>query len=289
MPSRATLPRRRKKYLENTPLATITTVRQAEFSLAELEADARNIRGLAPTVPFDLHVNVPENRVELLVASRDEFLEFRRTHDIALPPNTIVVDVPSLTVPAANIHGGLPLSDCTSGFSVRSLSGTSGIVTAGHCANTISYQGVNLPYVLGIYSGSHDEQWHTVGSHTVRHGWISDGLGGRNIIAKTYRSNQSIGAFVCKYGKTTGFGCGNIVSKTHAPSYIPNVQPTYIRVHKAGVDLASRGDSGGPVFSSNSAYGIVHGSIGSNNIDDLVYTTINYVESGLSVSITTAP
>lgn len=52
------------------------------------------------------------------------------------------------------------------------------------------------------------------------------------------------------------------------------------------VDMASGGDSGGPIFSSNGAWGMVAGSVGSNNIDQVIYVAINYVEAGLSVRVT---
>lgn len=120
----------------------------------------------------------------------------------------------------------------------------------------------------------------------VRSGWINDGLGGRNIIAVRHRDNQAVGAFVCKYGKTTGFDCGNITSTTFAPNWVPNAAPTFITARKEGVDMASGGDSGGPIFSSNGAWGMVAGSVGSNNIDQVIYVAINYVEAGLSVRVT---
>ena len=100
------------------------------------------------------------------------------------------------------------------------------------------------------------------------------------------RDRGLLGAFLCKYGKTTGFDCGHITSKTYTPSWVPNAAATFITARKEGVDMASGGDSGGPIFSSNAALGIVAGSVGSNNIDQVIYVAINYVEAGLSVKVT---
>lgn len=51
--------------------------------------------------------------------------------------------------------------------------------------------------------------------------------------------------------------------------------------NKNNRDLSSRGDSGGPVFYRDGAYGIVSGSRGGT---DLVYMPINYIgDLGLRV------
>ena len=257
-------------------------------SLNELMEAATVVRSRTQRVPFDVDVDVIRNRVVLYTTSEAELADYLKANDLSLPEFAEVEVVGQLAQPAADIYGGLSLSCGTSGFSVRStVGGERGITAAGHCGNSQSYQGVPLAWRATRFFGNHDEAWFSApGLFTVRSGWINDGLGGRNIIAVRHRDNQAIGAFLCKYGKTTGFDCGNITSRTFAPSYVPQASQTFMLAKKQGVDMASSGDSGGPIFSSNGAWGIVSGSFGSNNIDQVIYVAINYVESGLSVKVT---
>lgn len=101
------------------------------------------------------------------------------------------------------------------------------------------------------------------------------------------RSNQALGASVCHYGISTGYTCGFIISKKYAPSYVNNPNPTFIRVHNYdNVDLSQGGDSGGPWYSGQAAWGIHSGHPGSDDYDAL-YMAINYISS-LGVSVRTA-
>jgi hypothetical protein len=87
----------------------------------------------------------------------------------------------------------------------------------------------------------------------------------------------------------THYGCGSLVTKSFLPSWVPNGQATFMQVHQASTDLCTPGDSGGPVFVNNTAYGIVEGwsgpQDGSNS--DLIYTAIDYPESWLGVTVLT--
>lgn len=112
----------------------------------------------------------------------------------------------------------------------------------------------------------------------------------RPITGTVSRSSQAIGEFVCKYGMTTGYGCGYIQTKDYDPGS-PNNQPTYIRVaNTAGYDnLANYGDSGGPWFVSNNAYGTMTHKIepGTNGVgSDGIYMAVDYM-SGIGVSVIT--
>ncbi len=49
--------------------------------------------------------------------------------------------------------------------------------------------------------------------------------------------------------------------------------------------MADGGDSGGPVFNGNSAYGIVSGTSYTSTYADLIFIAANYVQSGLSVQV----
>jgi streptogrisin C len=194
------------------------------------------------------------------------------------------VTTPTLPRPASDIYGGLEIngSGCTSGFSVVNGSGTRGITIAGHCSTTDSYQGIDLPYVAGFYGGNYDVQWHTASAFSVQN-WITDGAVPytRPITSRTFWGNQPVGGFVCKYGRSSGYGCGTINRKDDTPTCIPGARPVWLRV---GVAIMG-GDSGGPVFYGESAYG----TISCGDASTLIYSAVDFVESGVGVTVLTSP
>lgn len=107
------------------------------------------------------------------------------------------------------------------------------------------------------------------------------------ITSTTSRSNQALNSYYCKYGATTLYNCGYSISKTRAPGYVPDVNATFMELHRDGVDLCPGGDSGGPIYSSGSALGITSGCAGSG-IDNMLYIAINYVTGGLGLSVLTS-
>lgn len=69
-----------------------------------------------------------------------------------------------------------------------------------------------------------------------------------------------------------------MTSTTFQPySEIPGATATYFMVDSGNTDMASMGDSGGPVFLGNDGDGVVSGTVDSNNVDDMYYTGSNYV------------
>ena len=110
-------------------------------------------------------------------------------------------------------------------------------------------------------------------------------------------TNQPLGSLYCRYGPYTSpsYACGDLISKTHLGG-MPNPLATTMVPHRDGVDLSSPGDSGGPVYTASSALGIAHSCLSDdvqcddpNLDDDLTYVAFDYIESGLGVSILTAP
>jgi len=286
-----------KPYLKKYPeFADIVEVRNtAKVSLADLQraqADA-SYSVSASDIPVESDINIYNNSVELYMtkSDRSRFDDALQRNEIQLPDKVrvITVEAEAMGILEADIYGGLPLSTCTSGFSVKEGI-TKGITTAGHCSNTKSYSGNNLPFQSENWAGSYDIQWHTAPGYTVTNKirWWSDGTT-RDITATKSRSSQAIGNYVCKYGKTSHYTCGYISSKNFKPT-VPNAEATYIRVdNTAGYDdLSSGGDSGGPWFLSNTAYGTHHGAPTADP-NDAVYMAVNYVESGLGVSVMTSP
>ncbi len=287
-----------KPYMkQHAELANIVEVRTAKESLANLQRDQANALYLARAsgIPVESDINVYNNSVELYMtkSDRSRFDDDLLRREGRLSDKVRVVAVETLGIDEANIYGGLSLSSCTSGFSVKKgwLFITKGITTAGHCPNTQSYNGNSLTFQSEKWTGSYDTQWHTASGYTVTNKiqWDSDGST-RDITATISRSNQVVGGYVCKYGKTTAYTCGYISSKDFNPQTQENNAATFIRVdNTAGYnDLSSAGDSGGPWFLLGNAYGTHKGAPG-DDPNDAIYMAVDYVESGLGVSIMTSP
>jgi hypothetical protein len=102
--------------------------------------------------------------------------------------------------------------------------------------------------------------------------------------AQLNRSGQVVGGFVCHRGKTTGYSCGTIVSKTFQPTWANacfgvTCASVWIRVQGANLKCYP-GDSGGPWFLNNTAYGIYKGQSSSGpavgNCNWAVYSAADY-------------
>jgi hypothetical protein len=135
-----------------------------------------------------------------------------------------------------------------------------------------------------VYCCNYDAQWNSApaGVNIVNKAY--DGSSARSITAKKTWANQVNNEFVCHYGVVTHYGCGYITDKYYTPTYIPNGLNRFIVVHRDGVDLCSQGDSGGPWFFNNTAYGIMSGE---HNTTDAIYMAEDFLESALSVFVLT--
>jgi len=170
--------------------------------------------------------------------------------------------------------GGLGLSlpdgtsPCTTGFTVKRLSdGVEGVATAAHCDNGNRYinhhSGVTLQRQAGQDGGSLDIEWHTTpGLDDLKKiKWHENGSE-TYIKGRVSRSNMVIGNYVCVYANASNsYQCGKIVGKSYQPP-TGDGQPhyeTFIKVEEA-VDTTG-GDSGGPWFLGEKAYGIHTGTV----------------------------
>ncbi len=276
------------RLIAGSSLVGRVEIQRAQRSLKELEDQkvlARAaVRKLGALADFD--IDVQANTVVLYTASKSEIERAIAENRLRLPPDVSVVEVEALASPVANIYGGLAGSGCTLGFSVISGSGSRGISTAAHCGNFQANAGVWLPFQAECFHDDCDVQWHTDSSHTAQP-WVKAGNFTRSIYDTRSRAQQAIGAYVCKQGITTGFTCGTISSKNIAPSYIPSANATFIRVAGGSTDQSEPGDSGGPWFSGNTAYGIMSCQFLGTN--DACYMAINYISSLNVTVLTTTP
>lgn len=272
-----------RSVIEDDPLGAVTVKARPAFSLRELERLAADILAEAGEGlrPFDLEVDVKAGVVVVYSTEAEAPAAMTRVVGPESPARHEQVD--SLSVPTANIYGGLNIG-CTSGFSVTN-GATAGVTTAAHCGPLHTFQGVTLPVKAEKFTTSYDVQWNSAPGFTVKP-WAYDGDSSpRTIVGSVSRSNTAIDTYLCKYGNATHFDCGYVVSKTYAPGWVPGAAATFMRLYNPGIDLASGTDSGGPIYSLTKAYGTTSGSFGSNNVDSNIYMASNYFTSGMGISL----
>ncbi|HYW13457.1 MAG TPA: S1 family peptidase [Longimicrobium sp.] len=257
-------------------LAQVVQVEPARFTLQQLEhrLQVSYDRVRKAGIPAAGGVDVRANRAEVHV-QRGRSAAAR---GLVTEGDASVVEVEHLPQEEISMYGGLSISGCTSGFTVRNSAGTRGISTAGHCGNSQTLSGVALTFRGEAYSGSFDVQWHNASGHTYPN-TIKVSTSTRSITGTRARTSQAVGSQVCKQGRTTGYTCGTI----NTISYCASGACTWVRVAGNGTNLSEGGDSGGPWFSGNTAYGSHTYGIG----NDSAYMPIDYF-SGISMSIATS-
>ena len=194
----------------------------------------------------------------------------------------------SATLGAADSHyGGELLSggSCTSGFTVRTTgatSGSRGIATAGHCPNSLSDDGAALTF-KGDYQGTYgDFQWHT-GPQAIADDFYAGSTSTTETDLRDVSSMvnvPSVGQSLCTTGATNHKTCQQVRNTS-----VCNGSKCSL------VEMGSRdrapGDSGGPVYWGNAAYGFHEGYVWDpfQPFDRDVYSRADLIDNALGVYV----
>ncbi len=212
--------------------------------------------------------------------------------------NYVVEDGRGLAV-EATFAGGQQVGVCTSGFAARQR-GTSvyGIITAGHCKRSLDMHGVRLRHVIqreGPYVDARFLSIPSGSSHRLLDEFVCGNFHPCGVSSDMSRGRM-MGNYVCHYGRNSGSSCGTVNDINYSPSQSldpdspcgrTSCSNTFVR---AGGDslVSCGGDSGGPWYYRDVAYGI-HG--GGPSRDDCNsggtawFSAIQDVESELRVDI----
>ena len=175
-----------------------------------------------------------------------------------------------------DVRGGSRLSqsggtgNCTSGFVVKNTAGTTGVATAGHCEGITLYYNPNgttisIPIVASseVVDADQDVEVHT-SSYVERPEFYADTMTtARVLTGRRYRSSTAYNDNVCHRGITTGYSCGYVQQTDYAPNptdptFCGGVACAAVYVRVTGSQLAcAGGDSGGSVFASTVAFGLL--------------------------------
>ena len=236
-------------------LATYAAELQEAATEAGLEASA-SVDATRETVRMTIATAANDAELRTLQASQEALGEAIEVE--------VVVNPDGIPKPAL-LYGGIDAATCTMGFSVTN-GAVRGLTTAAHCPEPAAVWGLSLPMMKAWFDASHDIQWHAgIQNYT---NLMYDGEGTdptRRITAQISRYNLVINGTYCKRGKTTGYSCGSLTSKTEPrPPYVPaGTSNTWLAIDGGS---CSPGDSGGPIFIGSSAAGFLSGCAGTRVI-----------------------
>lgn len=240
-------------------LAPHLVVRDVVYSWAELERQAGEVLRVLRTsgIQADLEIDIQANAIKLRAPDLTALNKGIQAAAPGFAANLILEEAP-LIEPLAPIYGGVSLANCTSGFGLVSPGGSRVISTAGHCyPDPQFYQSLQLPWLGHQLQGSWDIGWLSPRTFTPTN-QIWNGTNYWSITSIRAAASQLIGDPACKCGHVTDVQCGFIRSKTEAPAFIPGVNADFISVGSSTM-AGAPGDSGGPVWSSSVALGVISG------------------------------
>lgn len=153
---------------------------------------------------------------------------------------------------------------CTTAFIVTNGE-QNAIATAAHCPDDLTYIGrdgttTNLPLIGSWGAGYQDVQINGSPDSGQPLFYADRGMDSlRKLVSWRNRDSTRAGDFVCHYGESSGYSCSTVELTDYAP---PGdlcggpCEPTWVTVK--GPNCVP-GDSGGPVFSGEIAFGIAKG------------------------------
>lgn len=176
---------------------------------------------------------------------------------------------------------------CTTGFAVTDGTRT-GIVTAAHCPDALSYKdstGADVPlaYVGGWGAGFQDVQVHVGPEPQPASFRASDGA--RPQLGRRFRSETRAGETVCHRGEASGYSCAEVELTDFAPPGDLCGGPCHATWVTVAGPTCRGGDSGGPVFVGGIAFGIVKGGnyAADGRCNFYFYMSTDYLPPGWSL------
>lgn len=158
-----------------------------------------------------------------------------------------------------SVNGASTSLHCTSGFAWTSFLGSPGILTAGHCNNTIDFfqDDIALDYDMTFQAQGTtawgDVQWHTTPTHTVLPEFWASSTDLRAVLSVW---NGQVGDSTCRYGRASNIrDCGMSVLANGVTITAGGVTYQQMTRIQAPSSIATGGDSGGGYSFGNKAFG----------------------------------
>ncbi len=275
------------------------TVVPAAFSEEELNQAVELAAEQLRQVDAEIWTDVTENQVVVEVDSSDistakaaltpKAKDARSSAKVQnVPVSPIVIrESESLSTVEKAIVAGKATRTCTAGFTVvKPSTGVRYLTTAGHCNDSQTFDGTSTTFVKDWESGNVDFQLHKPSSgNSASPKFLANGSTRTVTGQKTY-SSVVVGSSVCKQGKKTGYTCGKITSKKATGVDNNTGGKSFIKVNRNIDDsgkISDKGDSGGPWFMGNTAYGWHHSGVSNGSFSK--FMSVSFLPSGYSLAI----
>ncbi|MEX0761112.1 MAG: hypothetical protein WD208_05885, partial [Dehalococcoidia bacterium] len=233
-----------RSIIDDSPVPVVVSA-DAVLSLAETKERLDQARsGLVENVPglmgigtdertgdVVLDVYIAKGSDESAVKSKVEEAASSLSRETGLSVRVEYLAAPQL--PAGVTYGGTNLTGCTGGFVVEeSGTGTLGLLTAGHCNASQTYNGFgsdgtySLTFEDEELSSVADAQWHTDSETKEPEFYASSTSTRRPVSSVTAQSSMTVGNLVCHRGLTTGYSCGVIDDLSFQPTGACPINPS---------------------------------------------------------------
>jgi hypothetical protein len=290
----------------DTPLRALRNKQQALINAMDSKTE------------FAVSVDVAVGKVRVIVLDAAA-LKGRLQSSGLLASDVIVEEVPDVVTPAVTIIGGHHVrgkswavtgggtiaATATLGFNIVHVpSNVRGVLTAGHfdeCKFSVAVTtctrnspatdvntGATLDFQAQRLGGDYDYEWRTSGGNSFTNQIY---YGANMAVTQVYdvEAYQPNTLTLCKYGNATGYTCGLVENPREYvsdPTY--GIAGYFARVKRNTTGLmADSGDSGGPVFGSATAFGIVQGKVSSGTYaGHMVFMPIKRIGPDLRVLTT---
>lgn len=274
----------------------------AEEQVAAYSARLDQIRAILPTVQ-GVGTDEKTGEVAIIVtATGPAALAARGKRDdlVKLLGHPVRIETVEQETRDSDIRGGAKVatatgsSYCTSGFSVKNASNVTAMTTASHCEGMKTYYNTNgttigLTFVTETKDADQDVEIHTSGFAELGQFYADSTTTARTLTGKRLRSSTAAGNQVCHRGVTTGYSCGTVSLTNYQPTYAgacgtQTCSAVWVKVDGDSTTACDQGDSGGPVFASQTAFGLLKATndsgSGAGQCSFFIYMSTDYLPTG---------
>lgn len=250
----------------------------ANATIDELvDAYQRNLQAIRTLFPTLQGVGTDERTGEIMVivqatGTEAETVRGKKDDLFKLLGHPVRIEVVAQAFKDVDVRGGSRItassgSFCTSGFTVKNSSGVTAMTTAAHCEGMNTYYNPNgtsiaLTFVTEALDADQDVEIHTSGYVERPEFYADSATVARVLTGRRLRSSTAAGDQVCHRGARTGYSCGYVQATNYTPTYAGACgsvacSAVFVLVDGGTGTACGDGDSGGPVFASQTAFGLV--------------------------------
>ncbi len=285
----------------DVPVEFVTGAQSStEEMVAAFDRNFDAIRGLFPTVQ-GIGTDEKSGEIAVIVAASGSAADAARGKKddlFKLLGHPVRIQTVAQETRDADVRGGSKidgtLGTCTSGFTVKNASNVTGMTTASHCEGIKNYYNPNgtaiaLTYVTETKDADQDVEVHTSGYAELAQFYADVTTSARVLTGKRLRSSTAAGNQVCHRGTTTGYSCGLVDLTNYRPTYAGACgsvayDAVWVTVNGDANTACYPGDSGGPVFASQTAFGLLKGTSASGTAKGqcsfFIYMSTDFLPTG---------